>query len=504
MPAQILVVEDEQIVAMDIQQTLVSLGYDVPITVATGEAAVEQARQRRPDLVLMDIRLGGEMDGVEAAGRIRELGLPVIFLTAHADPATLARAKITEPFGYVLKPFEERDLHTTIEMALYKHATEQKLLEADRRKDEFLGMLGHELRNPLAAILNAVEVLRHPGHAPSDPAAMLAAIGRQAAHMGRIVDDLLDITRITHGKFALKKTLLDVVQLARDAAEDHRRAIESQGAALHVDLPDAPLVCQADPTRLAQVLDNLLNNSAKFLGGPGEVRLSVREQSNEGQVEIRVRDSGIGMDEHTLRDVFEPFVQAAQYLDRASGGLGLGLALVRGLVELHGGRITATSPGLGQGAEFTIHLPLDPQPIVAAAPAPLVPVAKLSRRILLIDDHDDARFTIKKIIELGGHEVVTAGNAADGLSLAREQLPEVVLCDIGLPGMDGYEFAVALRSEPALARAYLVAISGYGLDDDRMRARQAGFDNHLTKPVTREHLERLLASLPRFSGTASS
>jgi PAS domain S-box-containing protein len=637
MPAKILVVEDEQIVALDIQRTLAGLGYLVPVTVATGDAAIEQAEALRPDLVLMDIRLRGAMDGIEAAGVIRQRWeIPVIYLTAHADAATLARAKITEPFGYVLKPFDERDLHTTIEMALYKHQMEARLraserwlnvtlssigdgviatdtaarvvfinpeaerltgwaaaeaagrplvevfriinehtrqpaddpvakvlatgliaglanhtlliardgierpiddsgapiqtesgellgavlvfrdiaqrrslehdlaqraaelLQADRRKDEFLGMLGHELRNPLAAILGSVEVLSHLGTASAEAAPLLGAIGRQAAHMNRIVDDLLDITRITHGKFTLKKTRIDLVQLVRETAEDHRRSIESKGATLRIDLPAGSLDCEADPTRLSQVLDNLLNNAAKFLGGTGEILVSVQAQPENDRVAIVVRDSGIGMDAQTVQDVFQPFVQAAQCLDRGQGGLGLGLALVRGLVELHGGQVTARSPGLGQGAEFTVELPLHspPVPTTSAGATPLA--ADSPRRIVLIDDHPDTLFAMKKMLELAGHEVYTAGDASAGLALARQRLPDVVLCDIGLPGMSGYEFAAALRSEPAVQRAYLVAMSGYGQDEDRRRARDAGFDNHLTKPVHRQHLENLLTSFPRF------
>lgn len=372
--------------------------------------------------------------------------------------------------------------------------SEQEL--ADRRKDEFLAMLGHELRNPLAGILNSLEVLRVLGLAHAEAGTMLEVIGRQASHMGHIINDLLEVTRITHGKIVLKRTTLDLVEFVRRVAEDHRRAVEVQSSRLRVDLPPRPIYCEADPTRLSQVLDNLLTNAAKFLGGPGQITVAVRAEPDTNRVAISVRDTGIGIETRTLREIFQPFVQAGQSLDRGHGGLGLGLALVKGLVELHGGQVAADSPGLGQGAEFTIYLPRSAGRTPPAGADLRQSPAGARRRVLVIDDLEDAAFAIKKLLELDGHEVFTAADGPRGLELAREVVPEVVLCDIGLPAMSGYEVAAALRAEPVLRRAHLVAVSGYGQEEDRQQARQAGFDDHLTKPVSRDRLRSLFSAVP--------
>ncbi len=388
----------------------------------------------------------------------------------------------------------------TAELARANRELQSTLAEkesADRRKDEFLAMLGHELRNPLAGILNSLEVLRMLGRSHAEAESMLAIIGRQASHMNHIIDDLLEVTRITHGKIVLKKNNMNVGEFVRRVAEDHRRGIEAQASRLQVVLPEGPIYCECDPTRLSQVLDNLLTNAAKFLGDPGEITVIVRPEPEARRVAICVRDTGIGMDARTLRDIFQPFVQAGQSLDRGQGGLGLGLALVKGLVELHGGQVAAASRGIGQGAEFTVYLPSSAKPAPAAAVASPAPASDLRRRVLVIDDVEDASFAMKKLLELDGHEVVTAGDGSRGLTLARELAPEIVLCDIGLPGMDGFEVASALRAEPSLRGTYLVAVSGYGQEEDRQRARNAGFDHHLTKPVSRDRLRSLLDSLPR-------
>jgi PAS domain S-box-containing protein len=383
---------------------------------------------------------------------------------------------------------------------------EEALKDADRRKDEFLAMLGHELRNPLAGVLNGIEVLEQIEAPAGEAAEIRAVIARQAAHMSHIVDDLLDVTRIMRGKFALKKERLDLVQLVRETAEDHRRALESQGARLRLQLPDVSLWTRGDRTRLSQALANLLANAGKFLSGPGDVSVEMWGDSRRQRAVITVRDTGVGMDAATLSNVFQPFMQAERTLDRSGGGLGLGLALVKGVVELHGGRALAVSAGFGRGSQFTIELPAcgaDEPADTPGGDGRLADAAQTvaRRRVLLIDDRRDAILPAKKILELAGHDVFTAGDGHSGVALAREILPDAILCDIGLPdGMNGYDVAAAIRSEPALAGAYLVAVSGYGQDHDRTRARQAGFDYHLTKPVSKAVLEMLVVSFPRFSG----
>lgn len=313
--------------------------------------------------------------------------------------------------------------------------------------------------------------------------------------MRRLTDDLLDATRVKHGKIVLKKSPLDIVEIVRQTAEDHRRALESRGAEFRVELPPQPVYCDVDPTRLSQIVGNLLTNAAKFLGGRGKVTLAVDSHAESNTATIHVRDTGIGIDVVTLRDIFEPFVQATQQLNRSEGGLGLGLALVRGLVELHGGRVTAASQGVGQGAEFTVELPVRP-PLYSTAPARGVERGfQPCQRVLVVDDYQDALFALRKMLELHGHEVFTAPDGAQALALARETLPQVVLCDIGLPGMTGYEFAHFIRSDSALKDIRLIALSGYGREEDRQRARDAAFDDHLTKPVNFQQLNALLGSL---------
>jgi PAS domain S-box-containing protein len=376
---------------------------------------------------------------------------------------------------------------------------EEALKDTDRKKDEFLAMLGHELRNPLAAILNGAEVLHQLVPFRGEPAEICAAIERQARLMSHLVDDLLDLTRIMRGKIVLKRGRLDLVALVREVAEDHRQAIESRSARLRLQLPSESLWCDGDRTRLSQVIANLLANAAKFTEGPGDVTMEMWGDAGRRRALLTVRDTGVGMDAATLDNVFQPFMQAERTLDRSGGGLGLGLALVKAVVELHGGRVQAASAGVGRGSQFTVELSTCAPPSERSTPGPAAPSSAARYRVLLIDDRRDAILPAKKMLELAGHEVSTAGDGHSGLALAREIRPDAILCDIGLPdGMNGYDVAAAIRAEPALENVYLVAVSGYGQEDDRQRARQAGFDHHLTKPVSKLILETLLTTFPRF------
>ena len=382
---------------------------------------------------------------------------------------------------------------------------EEALKDVDRHKDEFLAMLGHELRNPLAGILNGVEVLNHFDSPHDEAVEMRGVIARQAGHMCRIVDDLLDLTRILRGKVVLKKEPVDVVSLVREVVEDHRRSIESQGSRLHVHLPGAPLWCDGDRVRLSQIISNLIANACKFMDDPGDVTIEVWSDEKRRRGLLSVRDTGVGMDASTLRQIFKPFVQAERTLDRSRGGLGLGLALVKELMELHGGRVMASSPGVGRGSQFTIEFSTQPEKESDAAAQPAAALPFIFRRVLLIDDRRDAILPAKKMLELAGHEVFTASDGPSGVALARQMLPDVILCDIGLPdGMNGYDVAHEIRSERALQATYLVAVSGYGREEDRKRSFEAGFDNHLTKPVSKANLETLMASFPRFPGSAQA
>jgi signal transduction histidine kinase/CheY-like chemotaxis protein len=370
--------------------------------------------------------------------------------------------------------------------------TEQKaaaaLRESDRRKSEFLAVLSHELRNPLAPISSAIHLLEHaPGDGEQARRAK-AVIERQTRHLTRLVDDLLDLTRITKGKVELKVELVDLRELVRQTRDDHRATFEERGVELRLDEPAGPVFVRGDPTRLAQVVGNLLHNAAKFTPRGGAAGLAV--STARGRAEIRVRDSGIGIDAGQLENLFEPFAQADHGLARTRGGLGLGLSLLKGLVELHGGTVVASSCGAGRGSEFVVSLPLASRPPVAHAPAAVRKA--LPRSVVIIEDNHDAAVTLADLLALDGHKVEFALDGRSGVELVQRVRPDIVLCDIGLPDLSGYEVARALRADETLRGTRLVALSGYAQSEDRERAREAGFDAHLAKPPALEELNALL------------
>jgi PAS domain S-box-containing protein len=380
----------------------------------------------------------------------------------------------------------------TVQDITDRRMMEQALADASRRKDEFLAILSHELRNPLAPLRNALHILARSEPAGEQAHRMQAIIERQVSHLTRLVDDLLDVTRISRGKVQLQRERLELGALVRRTVEDHRSTLAANGIVLDGPTASSPMWLTADPTRIAQVVGNILSNAAKFTPSGGRVDVAL-EQEGEDAV-LRVRDTGVGITREMLDRLFEPFTQADQSLDRARGGLGLGLSVAKDLVELHGGSVTATSEGTGRGAEFTVRLPLEAaaEKIVAAQEAR----SARSRRVLIIEDDADAAVSLQGVLELDGHQVQVARNGPEGLAKARAFQPEVVLCDVGLPGMDGYEVARACRSDEALSGLFLVALTGYALPDDRERAQQAGFQRHLAKPPSFEELQQLLAQAP--------
>jgi signal transduction histidine kinase/ActR/RegA family two-component response regulator len=369
------------------------------------------------------------------------------------------------------------------------------LEEADRRKDEFLAVLSHELRNPLAPIRNGLYVLGKAGPESDQGARALEVIERQVGHMTRLVDDLLDVTRVSRGKIQLQVDEVDLGEIVRRAVEDHRSAFVENGVGLEAAIPEAPLVVDGDAIRLSQVMGNLLQNAAKFTGRGGRTEVRVATEGGGDAVGVAVADTGVGVSRDMLARLFEPFAQADSTLDRTRGGLGLGLALVKSIVELHGGRVTARSDGPGTGAEFGFSLPLRAEPRDRAAP----PVARAeagTRRVLIVEDNEDAAETLREVLELAHHEVAVAHDGASALELARRFRPDVVLCDIGLPSTDGYAVARAFRADAELRSAHLVALTGYATPDDHARARDAGFDQHVAKPAPIEAIERILAGAP--------
>jgi len=318
-------------------------------------------------------------------------------------------------------------------------------------------------------------------------------MARQVGHLARLVDDLLDVTRISHRKLQVERRPLDLRDLSKRTAEDHQSLHAARGVALEVVLPDAPVWVEGDATRLAQVIGNLLQNTAKFTSSGDSVRLSL--EALQHLAVLRVRDSGMGIDPEILPRLFQPFSQADGTLDHRLGGLGLGLALVKGLVETHGGTVGVSSGGKGAGTEFVVRLPIAAPP--GATGDPPRPPPTSPRRVLVIEDNDDAAGSLRLVLEMAGHQVDVARDGPSGLARAREFSPDVVLCDVGLPQMDGYAVARALRAEPGSREAFLVALTGYGLSEDQRRAADAGFDAHLTKPASIAQIQDVIARAPQ-------
>lgn len=369
---------------------------------------------------------------------------------------------------------------------------EEALQEANRRKDEFLATLSHELRNPLAAIASAVQILRLKGE--EDPMLRHAqeVAERQTQHMKRLLDDLLDISRITRGKVRLQKELVDLATIVSHAVKTSSPLMQAQGHELSIHSPLAPLRLEADPVRLEQVLTNLLNNAAKYTPKGGHIRLFVDHEGD--QAILRVRDNGIGISPEILPNIFDLFVQADHSLARSQGGLGIGLTLVRGLVEMHGGTVAAYSAGLGKGSEFVVRIPALPatfEPTLRRTHATEA-MSQTPRRLLLVDDNEDAAVLLATLLRMKGHDVRVVYDGLAALAAAAEHRPEVVLLDIGLPGMDGYEVARRIRQHEGLRRPVLIAMTGYSREEDLHRAKEAGFDHHLAKPVEFAALLQLL------------
>ncbi|HEY6824665.1 MAG TPA: PAS domain S-box protein [Steroidobacteraceae bacterium] len=376
-------------------------------------------------------------------------------------------------------------------------ASQEALRLADRRKDEFLALLAHELRNPLAPIRYALAANKKPGRTPEQCRQAEEIIERQVMHMSRLLDDMLDISRITRGVLELKRTRAELTSVIGAAIETARPMLDEKQHTLALDLPSEPVQLEADVVRLAQVFSNLLINAAKYTDPGGRIQLRARSQGSE--VLVTVSDNGIGIPADLLPRVFNMFFQSHSALARAEGGLGVGLSLVRGLVRLHGGTVEARSDGSGRGSEFIVRLPLGP-------PSPQLEDAEVEGeqisadaglKILVVDDNRDAADTCAMLLEASGHHVQTAYTGRQALELALTFRPHALLLDIGLPDMDGYQLAQQIRAKPWGRTAVLVAVTGWGQEQDRQRAVAAGFDQHLVKPISAETVETLLHSLAR-------
>ncbi|RKH41743.1 response regulator [Corallococcus sp. AB049A] len=480
-------------------------GYDV-LEAVTGAEALEVAFDSRPDVIVLDVKLP-DMSGYDVCRRLKEdprtresaiIHTSATFITAEKKVAGLrAGADV-----YLTRPFDPEELIATVNSVLRLRRVEREALanaarleEAGRKKDEFLAMLAHELRNPLAAISVAVQMLGQKdsnGLSEAD-ARRRDIIERQVSHLRHLVDDLLDVSRITRGKYALRRGRLDLNTVLQHSLAAARPVMEERGLILREALPTAPCWMDGDRTRLEQVFTNLLDNASKYSPDGGIVTVGAHV-TEDSRVRVSVQDTGIGLRPEDQAHIFELFAQLDAGLARSRGGLGIGLTLVRHLVEEHGGQVEVFSEGQGQGSIFTVTLPLLTD---AARPEPAVERVESRRgewRILLVDDNPDAREGLREMLQMWGHTVAVASDGPEALVMATSGTYDVIILDIGLPGLDGYQVAQELRGRVA-SDAHLIALTGYGTPEDRARSEDAGFDLHLVKPVELVEIGRVLAQL---------
>ncbi len=405
----------------------------------------------------------------------------------HGSPERIAEMR-TVPIAWCGEPAFLASLR---DVTARKRA-EEEAREAVRLRDEFLAMLSHELRNPLGAILNACHVMDHEGVGGTNFHRAGQVVRRQSQQMARLLDDLLDVSRVTQGKIELKRELLDIEQVVHEAVQTIQPMIDARGHHLLIDLPRSPLYVDGDAARLQQILVNLLSNAAKYTPNGGEIRFSVSGDGSE--VVFRVRDNGVGITPEMMDNVFDLFVQGERTLDRSNGGLGIGLTLVKSLVEMHDGRVTARSPGRNRGSEFAVWLPAVIPPPEESSHSSDDALAARDARIVIVEDMPDNRDMLCSLLELEGYQVDTAKDANEALRVIRKHRPGVALIDIGLPGMDGLKLARKLRRDPSNKHLYLIALTGYSSKADRRATQKAGFDAHLVKPLNIDELAELLSA----------
>jgi signal transduction histidine kinase len=535
----ILLVDDQPGKLLTYEAILSELNENL-VKTSSGNEALQQLLRQEFAVVLVDVCMPN-IDGFELASLIRNHPrcerTAIIFISAIQQTnldqikgyesgavdylsvpvvPELLRARVRVFCDLYRKTAALEQMNRQLEMRVAERTAElerdleerkrlqEALQQSDRRKDEFLAVLAHELRNPLAPIRTAADIMRVKQL--TDPALMQCrdVIGRQVEQLTRLVDDLLDVSRITSGKLRLQKTLCDVSGIVQRAVETQKPILDERRQDLRVELPAEPLILEGDLTRLSEALANLLNNAAKYSNDGGKILLRV-ERVAAAEVVIRVKDNGVGIPPKMLPRVFELFTQVDQSLHRSQGGLGIGLALVRNLVELHGGTVEGFSEGIGQGSEFVMRLPLRADKLPAMPEQErVVAIASGYGRILVVDDNTDAAEMLATMLRFDGAEVLTAGDGAAALLAIDTFGPDLVLLDIGMPGMNGYEVARAIRAHPSGGAIMLVAQTGWGQEEDRRRAKEAGFDEHITKPVDRAQLMRLISRPRRNDRNASN
>jgi signal transduction histidine kinase len=511
-PVSFLLVDDLQENLLSLEALLRRDGL-VLLKARSGDEALELLLQNDVALALVDVQMPG-LNGYELAellrGSERTRRIPIIFVTAGApDRDRRFRGYEAGAVDFIQKPIEPDILRSKADVffELYRQrqriaaqrdelmAQAEALKNADRRKDEFLATLAHELRNPLAPLRHGLDTLRRNPEG-EEATAIREMMDRQLVHLVRLIDDLLDVSRVSQGKITLRKETIQAADVVRAAVEASRPLIDSAGHMLTLDVPARPLWLDADLTRLSQVVSNLLNNAAKYTPAGGRIALSVRAEGDSAVIEVS--DNGLGIPAEMLSEVFQLFAQVDNHLDRARGGLGIGLALVRQLVSLHGGTVEANSAGTGKGSTFSIRLPLVAASQVLAAPEPAVPAEPASVRalkVLVVDDNAAVAQTMAWMLEAIGHDHRLVDDGRQAVEAARDYRPDVILLDIGLPGMDGYAVCRALRDDPLFKHTPIIAQTGWGQSRDKAAASDAGFNHHLTKPVALADLEAILANL---------
>lgn len=381
---------------------------------------------------------------------------------------------------------------------------EAALREADQRKDEFLAVLSHELRNPLTPITNSLRILKTTDPTGEQAGVAHEVIRRQVDLLTRLVNDLLDLTRVARGKIQLVGEDVNLNDLVTRTVDDHRSLYEHVGVTLELETAPTTVVVHGDANRLVQAIGNLLQNSAKFTGAGGRTRVAVTADQQRSRARISITDTGVGMTPEVVKELFQPFMQGESTLDRSNGGLGLGLALSKRLIELHGGDVSAFSEGVNRGAGFVVELPLLQPNEYSLSGVAAVSKEVSPRRILIIEDNVDAAETLSQVLQYYGHTIAIAHEGASGIGLAKTFAPDVVLCDIGLPGMDGYAVASAFRNDAELNKLFMIALSGYAMPEDARRALAAGFNRHVAKPPDIDHLQRLFAEAEPSADTGES
>jgi signal transduction histidine kinase len=508
----ILIVDDLPEKILVYKTILEDLNQNI-ITAHSGEEALKLVLKHEFAVILLDVNMPS-IDGFETASLIRKrkksASTPIIFLTAFTDEVNIAQGYASGGVDYLPTPVVPEVLRAKIKVFIElfqmrqqaaaqaeERAKREAAEDADRRKDEFLATLAHELRNPLAPLRNALQLLQLPDLKPEMIHKAHQIMDRQLQHMVRLVDDLMDVSRITRGKIDMRMEHIVLQTSIENALETVKSFVEERGHRLELDIPKKSIVVNADMVRLSQVFANLLNNAIKYTDPAGTISVKVAEE--DGQASIRIQDTGVGIAQEKLDDVFDIFVQVDSSLTRAQGGLGIGLTLVRNLIERQGGTVEASSDGLNKGSTFTIKLPIISPERARLSEESNIHVMSSEQnkiyKILIVDDNEASAQTLGWMLELLGHDIHLAFSADDAIASAKTIKPHMVLLDIGLPKMSGYEVCEVMTKLPGLADTIFVAQTGWGQEEHLRRSKEAGFHHHLVKPVRSETLQGILDSI---------